>query len=165
MIAQGWEAGGHTGRFLDAAAEPIGLFALLPLVATMRALSGFGRSGTDATLPSESTEAVASSELHVIGRPGRMLPTESFATAVNVIVSPLFGDAGELENAATGARFATVTVCDTVVDAPLSSVTLASTMPLCPGPKGDAKQKSASLRAWELHLSGRPWTPRRGSRT
>ena len=33
VIAQGWEAGGHTGRFLDRSAEPLGLFALLPRVA------------------------------------------------------------------------------------------------------------------------------------
>ncbi|MDB5693718.1 MAG: hypothetical protein JWO81_2781 [Alphaproteobacteria bacterium] len=33
VIAQGWEAGGHTGRFLDADAEPLGLFALLPSIA------------------------------------------------------------------------------------------------------------------------------------
>jgi nitronate monooxygenase len=32
VIAQGWEAGGHTGRFLDAEAEPLGLFALLPQI-------------------------------------------------------------------------------------------------------------------------------------
>jgi nitronate monooxygenase len=32
VIAQGWEAGGHTGRFLDPDAEPLGLFALLPRV-------------------------------------------------------------------------------------------------------------------------------------
>jgi len=32
VIAQGWEAGGHTGRFLDKAAEPIGLIALLPRI-------------------------------------------------------------------------------------------------------------------------------------
>jgi nitronate monooxygenase len=32
VIAQGWEAGGHTGRFLDAEAEPLGLFALLARV-------------------------------------------------------------------------------------------------------------------------------------
>jgi nitronate monooxygenase len=30
IIAQGFEAGGHTGRFLDPGAEPIGLIALLP---------------------------------------------------------------------------------------------------------------------------------------
>jgi nitronate monooxygenase len=33
IIAQGWEAGGHTGRFLDTEAEPLGLVALLPRVA------------------------------------------------------------------------------------------------------------------------------------
>jgi len=32
IIAQGFEAGGHTGRFLDPAAEPIGLIALLPRI-------------------------------------------------------------------------------------------------------------------------------------
>jgi nitronate monooxygenase len=32
IIAQGWEAGGHTGRFLDPDAEPLGLFALLPRI-------------------------------------------------------------------------------------------------------------------------------------
>jgi nitronate monooxygenase len=30
IIAQGWEAGGHSGRFLDKEAQPQGLFALLP---------------------------------------------------------------------------------------------------------------------------------------
>ena len=33
IIAQGLEAGGHTGRFLDPEAEPIGLIALVPLIA------------------------------------------------------------------------------------------------------------------------------------
>jgi nitronate monooxygenase len=32
IIAQGWEAGGHTGRFLPASGDPPGLFALLPRV-------------------------------------------------------------------------------------------------------------------------------------
>jgi nitronate monooxygenase len=32
IIAQGFEAGGHTGRFLDPDAEPIGLIALLPRI-------------------------------------------------------------------------------------------------------------------------------------
>jgi nitronate monooxygenase len=32
IIAQGFEAGGHTGRFLDPEAEPIGLLALLPRI-------------------------------------------------------------------------------------------------------------------------------------
>ncbi len=32
IIAQGWEAGGHTGRFLPYAGDPLGLFALLPRV-------------------------------------------------------------------------------------------------------------------------------------
>jgi len=32
IIAQGWEAGGHTGRFLPASGDPLGLFALLPRV-------------------------------------------------------------------------------------------------------------------------------------
>jgi nitronate monooxygenase len=30
IVAQGWEAGGHTGRFLPYDGDPIGLFALLP---------------------------------------------------------------------------------------------------------------------------------------
>jgi nitronate monooxygenase len=33
IIAQGWEAGGHSARFLDNEAQPQGLFALLPRVA------------------------------------------------------------------------------------------------------------------------------------
>ena len=34
IIAQGFEAGGHTGRFLDSdPAEAIGLFALVPQIA------------------------------------------------------------------------------------------------------------------------------------
>jgi nitronate monooxygenase len=32
VIAQGWEAGGHTGRFLPYDGDPLGLFALLPRV-------------------------------------------------------------------------------------------------------------------------------------
>ncbi|HEX4738124.1 MAG TPA: nitronate monooxygenase [Allosphingosinicella sp.] len=32
IIAQGWEAGGHTGRFLPYDGDPLGLFALLPRV-------------------------------------------------------------------------------------------------------------------------------------
>lgn len=32
IIAQGWEAGGHTGRFLPASGDPLALFALLPRV-------------------------------------------------------------------------------------------------------------------------------------
>ena len=33
IIAQGFEAGGHTGRFLDTGSEPVGLIALVPLIA------------------------------------------------------------------------------------------------------------------------------------
>jgi nitronate monooxygenase len=33
VIAQGWEAGGHSGRFLDPAAVGIGLIALVPMIA------------------------------------------------------------------------------------------------------------------------------------
>jgi nitronate monooxygenase len=32
LIAQGWEAGGHTGRFLPAEGDPLGLLSLLPRV-------------------------------------------------------------------------------------------------------------------------------------
>ena len=33
IIAQGWEAGGHSGRFLESACDPMALFALVPRIA------------------------------------------------------------------------------------------------------------------------------------
>src|SRR5207244_13158842 len=55
------------------------------------------------------------------------VPSGSLDDDVKVTVSPVLGEAGALEKATAGGRFATVTVCETVAEAPLSSVTFRPT--------------------------------------
>src|SRR4051812_14907974 len=57
-----------------------------------------------------------------------IVPSVSVAVEVNVIESPVFGDAGGPVQPTTGGRFATVTVCEMVAEAPLSSVTFSPTV-------------------------------------
>ena len=56
------------------------------------------------------------------------MPSGSVAVEVNVTESPVRGDAGALVHPTAGGRFATVTACETVAGAPLSSVTFSTTV-------------------------------------
>src|SRR3954471_11171769 len=73
-----------------------------------------------AVVPVPSSKAPSLSRSHACAA---IEPSGSDELDVNVTGSRVSGAAGALENAATGGRFATVTVLDTVVLAPLSSVT------------------------------------------